>query len=367
MNGMIRAERIRVLTDIADADANILLRYAIETADWIWHPECPLGETAILDFVNEFDAAEDVDIRLHVTADQRYELFLDGEILSRGPDRADPNHWSFASYRLAIPAGPHALRARVVWLGAMRPYAQMSLRGGFLLKAEGLDDVLDTGRGRWTVSRVRGIHLEAPADGLDYHVIGPGHMFDAAFSGDPEPAVEPAVIGAPPWKEDPCGEARPGWRLHPSPLPDQFVRDSRPGRIRAVYEGTDPIVPAEGGDLDAWSPLLRGEAGEPRVEVDAEVPAVGEGEGGRLDHADPSRLGDGGHQLRVRARVHGAADDGQRDARVAGQGGLQGRAHEGPVSGSGSPGATPARGWTGWGVTPDSSRRRFHERLETRR
>jgi alpha-L-rhamnosidase len=261
MDPMEEPRRISVPTTVDAADANIRRRYAIETAAWIWHPRCRDGETAVLDFANEFEIAKPTEILLHVTADQRYELFLDDRFLSRGPDRSDLSHWSFASYRLTIPSGRHALRARVVWLGGRRPYAQITRRGGFLLKAEGLDTLLDTGLGGWRVARVGGIRLEDPTDHLVYHVIGPGYILDGAFSGEPEPAVEPAVVDAPAWRENPCGEARPGWRLQPSSLPDQLARSVRPGRFRAAYEGTDPVVPAEsGGDLEAWSPLLRGEA-----------------------------------------------------------------------------------------------------------
>ena len=52
----------------------------------------------------------------------------------------------------------------------------------------------------------------------------------------------------------------------------------------------------------------------------AEFVAVDVDQGERLDDADAARLGDRGHQLRVAARIHGAADQRHLDAELAGDG-----------------------------------------------
>jgi alpha-L-rhamnosidase len=62
-------------------------------------------------------------IRIHVSADERYELFLDGDRVGRGPERGEPRHWRFETYDLPLVAGKHVLVARVWSLGEHAPGA----------------------------------------------------------------------------------------------------------------------------------------------------------------------------------------------------------------------------------------------------
>src|SRR5262245_36219679 len=67
-------------------------------------------------------------VRLHVSADQRYELFIDGERIARGPERGDPANWFYESHALQLAAGTHVLVARVWTLNlpdCIGPAAQM--------------------------------------------------------------------------------------------------------------------------------------------------------------------------------------------------------------------------------------------------
>ncbi len=80
------------------------------------------------------DAA--VKARLHVSADERYELFLDGQRIGRGSERGNFEHWFYETYETHLAAGEHVLVARVWSLGDFSPLAQFSRRPGFLLAAE---------------------------------------------------------------------------------------------------------------------------------------------------------------------------------------------------------------------------------------
>ncbi|MGB9620053.1 MAG: alpha-L-rhamnosidase, partial [Armatimonadota bacterium] len=98
----------------------------------------------------EFSLREHAVIRVHVSADERYELFLDGERVGRGPERGDRENWFYETYDLDLQAGEHVIVARVWSLGAMSPYAQMSVRPGFILAPEGnFIDLLGTGVASW--------------------------------------------------------------------------------------------------------------------------------------------------------------------------------------------------------------------------
>ena len=229
----------RIVTPVVEplSDSNIRRRYPIEAASWIWHPDRRSGELAAVRFANVFQLDAPREFVLHVTADQRYELSLDGEVISLGPDRCDVRHWSFASYRLSLPAGRHELEALAWWIGPHAPTAQLSSRGGFILAAEGpLDSVLTTGKGPWTATALAGWTFDARPGELPAHMVGGFQTIDGReFFRPAQPAAPAVVLG--PLEDSEWSSARPGWALHPSPLPDQVRQDLRPGRIIAVIDG----------------------------------------------------------------------------------------------------------------------------------
>ena len=238
------------------ANANIYRRYSIEEAAWIWHPEVARQDAAVLDFQHSFRLQEATTVVLHVSADQRYELSLDGTRISRGPDRGDLQHWSFASYEVTLAAGTHRLSARVWWIGDLAPCAQVSHRGGFILKSEGLATPLDTGTADWQVAQVQGISY-GPSLAGNYHVIGPSFTVDGAAYHQPHAYVPAVVIDQ--WHSSNTGLVHPGWHLEPSPLPEQIDRAVSPGRIRVECDmPADAPVPAELAGDSGFQLLLTG-------------------------------------------------------------------------------------------------------------
>ena len=96
-------------------------------------------------------------LRLHVSADERYDLFCDGVRLGRGPERGDAAHWFYETYELALDAGEHRIAAKVWSFGSQAPYSQMSVRHGFILGAEGAFlPLVGTGLAAWECKRVGG-------------------------------------------------------------------------------------------------------------------------------------------------------------------------------------------------------------------
>jgi alpha-L-rhamnosidase len=247
------------------SDANIRRRYEIEKACWIWHPDKPAGQIAVLRFVNEFTIEREVETVLHVSADQRYELSLDGEILSLGPDRSDIDHWSFASYRLTLAPGRHRIEAIVWWLGASAPTAQLSWRGGFILASEGnLAKQFNTGGDGWSVADITSWSFEQRPGEVGTAMVGHYQTIDGQRLFDVDAGfVKPAVVLGP-LEDSEWSSARAGWKLHPSPLPDQIRREVRPGRILAVIDGgLGPEEPLRAEHLQhpqiaAWQDLLAG-------------------------------------------------------------------------------------------------------------
>lgn len=130
-------------------------------ARWISTPE-PFQPPVVLAFRNRFTVKRDGTVRVHVSADERYELYLDGKRIGRGPERGDRHHWFFETYDLLLPAGEHVLVARVWVLGDLAPIAQMTQPPqGFVLcpQEPQWDDTLATGVAQWEVKRLDGFHL----------------------------------------------------------------------------------------------------------------------------------------------------------------------------------------------------------------
>ncbi|MDW8321076.1 MAG: alpha-L-rhamnosidase C-terminal domain-containing protein [Armatimonadota bacterium] len=130
-------------------------------ARWIGINEPP-PPPYVLAFRNRFAVPQDVTVRVHVSADERYELYLDGKRIGRGPERGDRHHWFFETYDLSLAAGEHVLTARVWVLGELAPIAQMTQPPqGFVLcpQEPEWDSLLATGVAPWEVKRLDGFQL----------------------------------------------------------------------------------------------------------------------------------------------------------------------------------------------------------------
>ncbi len=91
---------------------------------WFWHPERKAGEAGYTLFRRRIDCTSPERLRLAVSADNRYNLYLDGELLGRGPCRSDLEHYCFEEYDLELSAGTHLLAMEVVvWQGGWRSSA----------------------------------------------------------------------------------------------------------------------------------------------------------------------------------------------------------------------------------------------------
>lgn len=234
---------------------------AIDDAAWVWHPSLGRDAPAFVVFRIAFDAAA-APLILHVSADERYELFLDGVRISRGPDRSDVEHWSYASYRIELAPGQHELKALAwVLLPSAAPMAQLSHRGGFVLKAEGVyDALLTTGVAPWAVARAGGW---MPIPDATPHVYGVGACLEWAGGMDPAEPEVPAATIRPSLRDSEWGCASPGWKLFPSTIPDRLDRIVTPGRAVAAGAGNPdaefafPSDSATSPRLQAWNAALQ--------------------------------------------------------------------------------------------------------------
>jgi len=121
---------------------------------------------------------------VHVTADNRYQLWVNGERVVWGPARGDLNHWRFETVDLAphLRAGRNILAA-VVWnYGELAPESQVTWRTGFLLQGNTKAEQAANTNESWKAAR-NPAYAPIPfthAQMRGYYVVGPGERVDGA-------------------------------------------------------------------------------------------------------------------------------------------------------------------------------------------
>lgn len=91
-------------------------------------------ENAIVVFRCKFNQPADGILPLLFSADERAQVFLDGQYAGEGPERGCPERWYKQTVTLHLTAGDHVLTGRVQCFGEpLRAHGQMSVRHGFYL------------------------------------------------------------------------------------------------------------------------------------------------------------------------------------------------------------------------------------------
>ena len=193
---------------------------------------------------------------VHVTADNRYQLWVNGARVVWGPARGDLNHWRYETIDLAphLRAGKNVLAA-VVWnYGELAPEAQVTWRTGFLIQGDTKAEQAVNSNETWKAVR-NAAYAPIPfthAQMRGYFVVGPGERVDGArvpwgwegadFDDSAWAAAQPVVAdgrasGSPRGAQD--GPNR--WMLVPRSIP---LMEERPERLSAVRQSVGVAVPA---------------------------------------------------------------------------------------------------------------------------
>ena len=122
----------------AAAESDLVAR--VWSAQWIAAPGAPANSYGVYHFRRTIDLpARPERFVVHVSADNRYQLFVNGTRVSSGPARGDLFHWRYETLDVAahLNTGRNVLAA-VVWnFGEAAPEAQITLQTGFVLQGDG--------------------------------------------------------------------------------------------------------------------------------------------------------------------------------------------------------------------------------------
>ncbi len=116
---------------------------------------------------------------VHVSADNRYKLFVNQKQVSLGPARGDLNHWNFETVDIApfLLKGKNIIAAQVWNEGEGRPEAQITSQTGFILQgATEAESAINSSR-MWKCSRDDS-HLPIRVTVQTYYVAGQGEFVD---------------------------------------------------------------------------------------------------------------------------------------------------------------------------------------------
>ena len=205
------------------------------SAHWISVPGASPYDYGVYHFRRTLDlAGAPSSFLIHVTADNRYKLYVNGELVSLGPARGDLHHWRYESVDIArhLTTGKNVLAA-VVWnFGELAPEAQITNQTGLLVEGDGeAERGVDTGK-QWRCVR-DAAYSPAPREremSRFYYVAGPGDQVDSRLYpwGWEQPGFDDsgwltAAVGSPGAPRD-AQDGPNRWMLAPRSIPPMELK-----------------------------------------------------------------------------------------------------------------------------------------------
>lgn len=195
---------------------------------------------------------------IHVSADNRYKLFVNGKLVSLGPARGDLYYWNFETVDIApfLKEGKNTLAALVWNFADLRPEAQITYRTAFILQGNSpVEELINTDT-TWRV--IRDSSYQALRNTIPgYYVAGPGEIIDMQrnvkgweVSSFEDTSWARARLLAPGLTKEASVDAA-GWMLVPSSLPQMELTSQRLQSLRRA-EG----IPAPPGFPAAKAEVL---------------------------------------------------------------------------------------------------------------
>lgn len=215
------------------------------SAQWISVPNASTDGYGIYLFRKSIElAAKPNSFIIHVSADNRYKLFINKKLVSMGPARGDIAHWNFETIDIAsyLNAGKNIIAAQVWNEGEFKPEAQISYKTGFILQGGAEAQHIVNTNTSWKCVRDSSY---APTKGnpKQYYVAGSGEARQMALSPkswhkadfDDSKWLKAKSNGAGTPKNLLGAYGSPnGWMLVPSMIPQMEMKDERLQKVSAM-------------------------------------------------------------------------------------------------------------------------------------
>ena len=155
-------------------------------AYWITHPSESVLDYGVFHFRKNFELkSAPLAFIIHISADNRYRLFVNGKAVSFGPSRGDLAHWFYESIDIApyLKSGNNLLAAEVWNFGELKPWAQFSLKTALIVQGNSPAEEIVNTDSSWKVIKN---HAYSPASAgvqetsAQFVVVGPCDRVDAS-------------------------------------------------------------------------------------------------------------------------------------------------------------------------------------------
>jgi len=241
---------ILLTTVVITCQSSSLLFAEVWNAKWIAAPTGPQRDNAVYHFQKTLDLTSvPKNLLVHVSADNRFALYVNGHRAGEGPALSDLQHWNYERIDLApyLHEGHNVIAATVWNFGVAAEVAQMTARTGFLMQAEDETWKSVNTDATWKVELERG-HAAQTVDYIKllkaYYAAAPGEkidgsqydwqwMEDASGRSSGEKGWEDAMVIGPPRSNGQSLAATP-WILQPDPLPPMEHRPISIGRVVSI-------------------------------------------------------------------------------------------------------------------------------------
>jgi len=214
------------------------------SAKWVAPANVSLLDYGVYHFRRTFELpSRPASFVVHVTADNRYQLFVNGERVARGPARGDLFHWRYETVDIAphLKAGKNVLAA-VVWnFGEESAEAQLTYQTGFLLQGDTKAERIAETSKSWKCMRddayepISGVKAVRPF----YYAAGPSERVTAAKYpwGWEQPGYDdsswPAAVEGKNGSPRDSVDAPSRWMLVPRSIPMMEDKPEKPVIVRA--------------------------------------------------------------------------------------------------------------------------------------
>jgi len=233
-------------------------------ASWISRPDSQQVHALVTLYRLRLHLPQPRTLRLHLSGDEWFEFFCDGQLVLRGPAIGSPRRWFYETLSLDLSARTHELVARVFSLGTqLRPQPVMSVEPSFLCSTDPDDPLLHhvaTGLADWEWRDVsKGWHFtvsgicdqQKTAFGpvlqeLPYAGLCTVFEDDSSSGWSREVKKRPARIAACSWAEG---------RLEPDLSPVVERSNVAPPNVRSVDQGSwhEPYEVERNGEASRWT------------------------------------------------------------------------------------------------------------------
>ncbi|MBS3769369.1 MAG: family 78 glycoside hydrolase catalytic domain [Bacteroidales bacterium] len=216
-------------------------QYPVEwNSRWISHPEIDGASYNLLHFRKVFEMEEVPDqFIVHVSGDNRYRLYVNGEEVCYGPQLADVRHWRYETVDLApyLKEGKNVIGAQVMNWGIDRSYGIISHRTAFLLQGYSRKETfLNTDYdSNWKVLQNKAMHEKT------VHWITGDQIVGGFYASNPTDSV---VAENYPWKWKEAGYIDHHWK-EPKVLFSKPKTNAGAGHGWILQPRTTPIQKSE--------------------------------------------------------------------------------------------------------------------------